>query len=159
MDFHMKYIICTKLMTVKWDMQQKHGSPPRVMRNSGSYFDWNVMTTMHFTALSMVDISYFVDATHQWQHAAWKQRDVKWSEKDMGGKCSVGKGEVRWTAAKPRLKITYMHHGRMEMYVQDYKMQRWWGQLRGGGEWTQQPTLVRYRILAAWRRPGRTTGY
>ncbi len=27
-----KYIICTKLMTVKWDMQQKHGSPPRVMK-------------------------------------------------------------------------------------------------------------------------------
>lgn len=40
----------------------------------------------------------------------------------MGGKCSEVKHEVRWTAAK--LKITYMHHGRMEMYVRDYKMQR-----------------------------------
>lgn len=29
MDFHMKYIICTKLMTVKWDMQQKHGIPSK----------------------------------------------------------------------------------------------------------------------------------
>lgn len=29
-----KYVICTRLMTVKWDMQQKHGSPPRVARKS-----------------------------------------------------------------------------------------------------------------------------
>lgn len=35
--FHVEYIICTRLMTVKWDMQQKHGSPPRVMRNTGNY--------------------------------------------------------------------------------------------------------------------------
>lgn len=27
---HTKYITCTKVMSVKWDMQQKHGSPPRV---------------------------------------------------------------------------------------------------------------------------------
>lgn len=35
----------------------------------------------------------------------------------MGGKCSGVEHEVRWTAAKAKLKITYMHHGRTEMYV------------------------------------------
>lgn len=33
----------------------------------------------------------------------------------MGGECSEVEHEVGWTAAK--LKITYMHHGRVEMYV------------------------------------------
>ncbi len=67
-------------MTVKWDMQQKHGSPPKVTRDSSSYFEWNVMTPVHFTALSMVDISYFVDAKHHCQHAASKQMDAQRSE-------------------------------------------------------------------------------
>lgn len=31
------------------------------------------MTPVHFTALSMVDRSYFVDAEHRGQHAASKQ--------------------------------------------------------------------------------------
>lgn len=53
-----KYVICTRLMTVKWDMQQKHGSPPRVARKSDCHAGRNVMTPVHFTALSMVDISY-----------------------------------------------------------------------------------------------------
>lgn len=73
------------------------------------------MTPVHFTALSMVDISYFVDAKHHCRHAALKQRE-------RNGRCSEVKREVRWTAAK--LKITYMHHGRKEMYVRDYKMHR-----------------------------------
>ena len=75
------------------------------------------MTPVHFTALSMVDISYFVDAKHHCSHAASKQRERKGRSE-----CSEVKREVRWTAAK--LKITYMHHGRKEMYERDYKMQR-----------------------------------
>lgn len=81
------------------------------------------MTPVHFTALSMVDISYFVDAKHHCQHAALKQMHAQWSEvclcseKEKGGKCSEVKHEVRWTAALPKLKITYMHHGRMDTYV------------------------------------------
>lgn len=76
---HTKYIICTKLMTVKWDMQQKHGSPPRVTRKSSSYL-MKCNDPCAFTALSMVDISYFVDAKHHCQHAAWKRMDAQWSE-------------------------------------------------------------------------------
>lgn len=85
-------------MTVKWDMQQKHGSPPRVMKKSSSYFDGNIMTPVHFTALSMVDISYFADANHHCQRAASEQMDEesvmvfllreKWEE-------SAGKWSVR----------------------------------------------------------------
>lgn len=81
------------------------------------------MTPVHFTALSMVDISYFVDAKHHCLHAVLKQRFVC-SEKEMGGKCSEVKREVMWTAEIQKLKITYMHHGRKEIYVWDYKMQR-----------------------------------
>lgn len=53
------------------------------------------------------------------------------SEKEMGGECSEVKHEVRWTAAK--LKITYMHHGKMEMKLRTIKCrettrttERWW---------------------------------
>lgn len=80
------------------------------------------MTPVHFTALSMVDISYFVDAKHHCQHAASKQMDAQWGEvfsllrERKGRKVQVKHG-VRWTAALPKLKITYMHHGRMDMYV------------------------------------------
>lgn len=59
--FHFKYIIRTRLMTVKWDMQQKHGSPPRVMGNRGNY---GCSDPVHFTVPGTLDISYFVDAMH-----------------------------------------------------------------------------------------------
>lgn len=42
------------------------------------------------------------------------------------------KHEVRWAPAKPKLKITYMHHGRMEMCgtIKCREMmrttERWW---------------------------------
>lgn len=42
---------------------------------------------------------------------------VKASEKEMGGKQSEVEHEAGWTAATARLKITYMHHGRTQMYV------------------------------------------
>lgn len=45
----------------------------------------------------------------------------------MRGKRSGVEHEVRWTAATAKLKITYMHHGRMvdgTGRMWDYKMQR-----------------------------------
>lgn len=47
----------------------------------------------------------------------WMHSGVRFQRKKKGGKCSGVKHEVRWEAAKPKLKITYMHHGRVEMYV------------------------------------------
>lgn len=96
------------------------------------------MTPVHFTALSMVDTSYFVDAKHHCQHAGFKTNEctVEWvgSEKEMAGKCSEVKHEVRLTAAIPKLKITYMHHGRVEMYeygtIKCREMTRTTGRLR-----------------------------
>lgn len=93
--YRTKYIIFAKLMTVKWDMQQKHGSPPKVMRKSSCYFEWNVMTPVHFTALSMVDISYFVDAKHHCQHAASKQMDVQYKEVSCSER-ERREGSVKW---------------------------------------------------------------
>lgn len=64
----------------------------------------------------MVDISYSVDAKHHCQHAASKIsgcavgrgfRAEMWKRK-----CNEVEREVRWTAARAKLAITYMHHGR-----------------------------------------------
>lgn len=43
---------------------------------------------------------------------------------EMRGKCSEVKREVTWIESMPKFKITYMHHGRKEMYAWDYTMQR-----------------------------------
>lgn len=126
--FQTKYFICAKMMTVKWDMQQKHGSPPRIVRNSSCYFGWFSMTPMHFTALSMVDISYFVDGGHHCQHAASKQMNERKEEGfllwEKGGRGNGEDHEVKWTTEAVKLKISHIHHCRMEMHVWDYKMQR-----------------------------------
>lgn len=115
-------------MTVKCDMQQKHGSPPRVTRNSSSYFQ-KCNNPCAFYSPQHGGYKLFcgsITASMQSQNK-WMQRSERLfmgGEKEMGRRCSEVKHEVMGTAALPKLKITYMHHGRVEMYVWDYKMQR-----------------------------------
>lgn len=115
-------------MTVKWDMQQKHGSPPRVMRGKGSDSEWSVMTPVHFTALSMVDISYSVDAKHHCRHAAWNR--TKWEERAV-------KHEVGGTAAQNNLYAPWQDG---DVCKGLSNAERWGGQLRvAGNECNNQP--------------------
>lgn len=103
-------------MTVKWDMQQKHGSPPRIM-----WLFWRRCNSP--------------SAFYSPQHGGYKLFCVCKASlpacslktngcREKWGECSEMEHVVKWTAAKAKLKITYMHHGRMKRSVWDYKMQR-----------------------------------